>query len=205
MSGTVLEWRYADSVDSGRVQRLISLSAFSEVVELVSDAQVVEFTWETFEGKALSGCNRASFLLKVLPETYDAFFNSPAGYRGQYALSPTDGEVANRQLLTHLEPKLLSFATERNDVPSSAILASLRAAEAKLWIDESEVGYQLGEVNPAILYAPWVESSESGVGLLAPVGTCLEVKGGWLDSQGYEQCNPAKAQRSNEIHHVGYS
>ncbi len=65
--------------------------------------------------------------------------------------------------------------------------ASLLASEAKLWICESEVESQLGEEQPAILYTLWAESSETGVGLLAPVGTSLEVKGGWLDRQGQER------------------
>ena len=94
MSSIVPNWQYADSVDTARVQRLLSFSAFSEVVELVAKAQVVDFTWEPFKGTALTGRSRASFLLRVSPETYDAFFNSPAGYRGQYALSPSEGETA---------------------------------------------------------------------------------------------------------------
>ena len=90
-------------------------------------------------------------------------------------------------------------------MPSSAVSASLRAIEAKVWIYESEVESQLGEEHPAILYAPWAESSETGVGLLAPVGTFLEVKGGWLDRQGKERRNPVKSNRSNEIREFGYS
>jgi hypothetical protein len=205
MSGILPNWQYADSVDTARAQRLLSLSAFSEVVELVAKAQVVDFTWEPFTGTPLAGCSRASFILRVPPTSYDAFFNSPAGYRGQYALSASDGESANRRLLRSLEPKLLSFAAKKNDAPPSAVSASLRASEAKLWIYESEVEAQLGEEQPAILYTPWAESSETGVGLLAPVGTSLEVKGGWLDRQGQERRNPAKANRSNEIHELGYS
>ena len=205
MSGIVSNWQYADSVGAARAQRLLSLSAFTEVVELVVTAHVASLTWEPFMGTVLTGCSRASFLLKVSPITYDAFFNSPAGYRGQFALSPSEGEAANRLLLTRLEPKLIGFATERNEAPSSAVLASLRAAEAKFWICESEVESQLGEEHPAILYTPWADSSETGVGLLAPVGTSLEVKGGWLDSQGQERRNPGKANRSNEIHELGYS
>lgn len=205
MLAIVQNWQYTATVDPARAQRLLSFSAFREVTELVADAQVVDFAWEPFHGNSLSGCNRASYLLKVPEETYDAFFNSPAGYRGQYALSPHHGEIANRQLLTSLEPKLIKFATEKNSVPSSVVLASLRATEAKFWIYESEVESQLGEERPAIIYNPWAKSSETGAGLLAPVGTSLEVKGGWLDSQGREQRNPAKANRSNEIHEHGYS
>jgi len=205
MPSIVPNWQYADTVDTVRARRLLSLSEFSEVVELVAKAQVVEFTWERFTGTALTGCSRASFLLKVSPTTYDAFFNSPAGYRGQYALSTCKGEAANRCLLACLEPELLGFAAKRNDTPQSSILVSLRGAEAKLWIYESEVESQLREEQPSILYSPWHKASETGVGLLAPLGIFLEVKGCWLDQHGREQHNPFKANRSNEIHELGYS
>ena len=205
MLGIVPDWQYANSFDIARAQRLLSLSAFSEVIELIAKAQVVEFTWEPFTGATLTGCSRASFLLRVSLTTYDAFFNSPAGYRGQYALSVSEGEAANRRLLTGLEPRLLSFVTSRNELFPSSVSASLRAAEAKVWIYEPEVESQLGEEHPAILYTPWADSSETGVGLLAPMGTSLEVKGGWLDRQGQERRNPVKANRSNEIHELGYS
>lgn len=205
MPGTVPTWQFTNAVDASRAKRLFELSEFSKVVALVAKAHVTDFAWEPFANVSLAGCNRASFLLKVTPETYDAFFNSPVGYRAQFAKSPAEGEAANRNLLNTLAPMLLTFSATRQLAPQREVAASLRAGEAKIWILESEVESQMGDECPAIQYAPWIEASESGVGLLAPVGTLLEVKGGWLDRAGKERRNPAKTSRSRDIFEAGYS
>lgn len=205
MPSTVPTWQFTNAVDASRAKRLFDLSEYSEIVALVEKARVVDFAWESFTNVALAGCGRASFLLKVAPETYDAFFNSPVGYRAQFAQSSAEGEAANRKLLNTLEPMLLMFSATRQLVPQGEVAASIRASEAKVWILESEVESQMGNEQPAIQYTPWIEASKTGVGLLAPVGTLLEVKGGWLDRAGKERRNPAKATRSRDIHEVGYS
>jgi hypothetical protein len=77
-------------------------------------------------------------------------------------------------------------------IPEQQLVASLRGEEAKLWIHESEVEAQLGEDCSAILYPPWQHATDSGVGLLAPVGKEIAVCGGWLDAQGNAHRNPSK-------------
>ncbi len=135
-----------------------------------------------------------------------AFFNSPAGYRGQFAASVAAGEEANRKLLMQVEARLLAYAENRSSVTQTDIRNSLRAAQAKVWIFESEVEAQLCATAPAITYALWkAQASESHVGLLAPVGTRLEVKGGWLTPDGVERLNPGKSGRSEDIHRTGFS
>jgi hypothetical protein len=143
--------------------------------------------------------------LSVEPTAYDAFFNSPKGYRAQYAISPKTGETANRRLLDALEPALMRKAATQNSAPSSRVLKSLRCVDAKVWIDELEVEDQLSDPNPAIAYDAWQFDSPDGQGLRAPVGTRLEVKGGWLDAQGEERRDPLKASRSVQISRTGYS
>lgn len=198
-------WLFAESVDAERTERLLGYADFDEIVRMVADSTIAGFVWEPSTGTQLKSCNRASFLLRVPTNVYDAFFNSPVGYRAQYAADVGTGEAANRKLLAALSPRLLTFAGAQSCVSEQLLLASLRAQEAKLWIHESEVEAQLGEDCLAILYPPWQQASESGVGLLAPVGEELEVKGGWLDHRGDENRNPLKANRSNEIHSTGYS
>lgn len=205
MQGTVANWQFAPSFNGQRAQRLLTFSEFAEIVDLVAGGKVTGFSWEAFNGLTLAGCSRASFLLRVSPVAYDAFFNSPTGYRGQFARSENEGEAANRRLLSRLEPKLLAFAKANGTTPMSTVTQSLRATAAKIWIFESEVESQMGETEPAILFATWAEFTETGVGLLAPEGSCLEVKGGWLNQMGNEQLNPFKAGRSRDIHDSGYS
>ena len=198
-------WQFGDSVPADRGRILLSYVSFDEVMGHFQMAKIVAFAWEPFQSDRLRECHRASFLLQVSRDMYDAFFNSPVGYRAQYAVSTGMGEAANRALLRKLEPRLLEFAREKNLVPETRVKASLQAADAKIWIYEPEVEAQLGREDTQILYAPWQQASTDGVGLLAPVGTKLEVKGGWMDDHRKEHRDPFKANRSEEIHSVGYT
>src|SRR6266536_4411423 len=102
-------WEFADAIPRERTERLHAHSGFVAVIALIiKDASITAFAWEPFNAERLSGCHRASFLLKVSEHAYDAFFNAPAGYRGQYARSREAGEKANRALLSNLEPLLLA-------------------------------------------------------------------------------------------------
>ena len=205
MSGDAPIWQFRSPVVSPRARALLSYPNFDTVASLLEEATVEAFSWEPFSGPALLGCHRASFLLRAPQAAYDAFFNSPAGYRGQFAVSPAAGEAANSKLLAQFEPRLLIYAENRSQFAQSLLRNSLRAAQAKLWIFEAEVEAQLGTTTPAIDYARWEHASESGVGLLAPVGAQLEVKGGWLAPNGEERLNPSKSGRSEEIHRTGFS
>jgi hypothetical protein len=200
-----VDWQFSSAVPIERVARLRAWRDFEHVVRSLLESPIEGFWWEPFRSPRLHGCNRASFTLKVEPTTYDAFFNSPKGYRAQYAMSPRAGEAANRRLLDALEPLLIHAATAQNSVPPSLVLKSLRCVDAKVWIDELEVEYQLSDANPAIAYDAWEFDSLDGQGLRAPVGTRLEVKGGWLDARGDERRDSLKASRSVQIFRTGYS
>lgn len=205
MTCGVPEWQFSAEVDAGRAARLLSYPDFDTVASLLIDAAVECFSWERFDGEKLRGCSRASFLLRVSSEAYDAFFNSPAGYRGQFAASKAAGEEANSMLLRLFEARLIAYAEGRSSVPRLSLSDSLRAAQAKVWIYERDVQSQLGASAPEIIFAPWQQQSEDGVGLLAPLGTRLEVKGGWLSADGVARPNPLKLGRSEEIHRTGFS
>lgn len=198
-------WQFGDSVPADRASRLLSYVSLDEIIGHLQMAEIVAFAWEPFQSDRLKGCHRVSFLLQVSPDMYDAFFNSPVGYRAQYAVGVVTGEAGNRALLRKFEPRLLEFTHEKNLVSETRVKASLQAADAKVWIYEPEVEAQLGREDTQILYAPWQQASTDGVGLLAPIGTKLEVKGGWVDDHGKERRDPFKANRSEEIHSVGYT
>lgn len=197
-------WKFSESIPAERRERLLSYADFSEIALLLADARPIKFIWEPYDNTFLKGCHRASFLLEVSSPTYDAFFNSPVGYRGEYAASISRGEAANSQLIRQLENSLLKNV-HNESINLQLIQKSLRAEGAKIWIYEREVEKQLGRDKAEILYPPWQDNSSTGVGLLAPVGNKLVVCGGWLDSLEQEQLNPAKSSRSLEIHTSGYS
>jgi hypothetical protein len=148
------------------------------------------------------GCHRASFVLTVVPDIYDAFFNAPVGYRGQFARSEKHGEAANRQVLKALFLRFLEIASHNPTATPESVKTSLKGSQAKIWIDEDEVEEQ---VAPSIDYPLWECHEPGGIGLRAPRGTRLEVKGGWVGSTGEEVINTHKRHRSGNITRIGDS
>ena len=187
-----------------RREELASYASFENIVGgLFLTSEVVAACWVSFKEPRLRGCSRAEFLLKVSPLLYDAFFNSPAGYRAQYAVSVELGRRKNRELIDALKAKLIASIDSKADEEKFGI--SLDSAAAKVWINESEVEKHYCDDVPEIDYLPWRQKSENGAGLRAPLGTELVAYGGWLDSTGREHLDPYKLRRSEEIHDVGFT
>lgn len=195
------DWRYAPSNDIERVSHLLSWRSFDQILgEMVRTGVVVQPWWEPAKSTLLSGANRASAVVLVPRHVYDAFFNSPVGYRAEYAKSLALGLAANRSLIDLFTCVVVrTFDTENIPTSQAQISASLRAEDAKAWIDESESETQADESSLRIVYEPWERNDPLGLGLYAPVGTRIEIKGGWVDDKGTEIRNPQKVNRSLDI------
>ncbi|MDP9932533.1 hypothetical protein [Variovorax paradoxus] len=205
MSGPT-HWTFSDTVAPERADRLMIWKCFQEVIDEVVATSALEsgMWWEP--ARDFAGHSRASFVLRVPRHAYDAFFNARVGYRGQYAMSEAQGEKANRELVDALCPKLLPAVDGRADVTFSQVTASLKGAQAKVWIMESEVDDQLTAPHSSIRFAEWEFNEPSGQGLRAPVGTALEVKGAWVhNASGKEFFNRQKRMRSHNIFRTGDS
>lgn len=216
-------WSLTELISGDRQARLIAWKSFDSVLQqLVSSTKILSYKEEPFKNHRLHGCVRASFLLLVDPHIYDGFFNSSVGYRAQYCQSFEKGEQANRKLIEALRSELVTFAFAQLSpmaaLGQNIIGASLDATDAKIWIDESEpVSIPPEELTIQINYQPWVDRAiradkhqeeefiNAVRGVFAPFGTKLEVKGGWLDADGYERRDPSKAHRSKQIALDGYS
>jgi len=207
-------WDFTNLVTTERRTRLLKLHSFEDAVNpVIFTSIVLAYEPEPFKDARLRGCKRASFLLSVDPHGYDAFFNSPVGYRAQYCLSVEKGKSANRQLMDALKPKLLAFAERLTTAafPLNNVRASLDAIDAKIWIDETEAAAAISsQLQIEIDYRPWVERAqradaiqedefiEALRGVRAPFGRRLVVKGGWLDD-GSEKRDATKSLRSEWI------
>jgi len=212
-------WSFSEFVSEERKSKLLGLSSFDQVVEsVVSASTIIAFQTEPFNNERLKGCHRASFLLSVDPVAYDAFFNSPSGYRAQFCLGQGFGEAANRRIIEALRTSLIEFARDKVDseFDLDCVMASLDGKQAKIWVledAETQAGLSL---KVQIEYGPWVERAKkydrcqedefsgSWRGVLAPVGTKLEVKGAWL-KHGCEVIDTVKERRSEQIKLNGYS
>lgn len=210
-------WTFSALVPANRSQRLLALADFGEVIDRVVAGTVEFVAEEPRNNQPCLGCRRAFFRVHLPKCAYDAFFNAPVGYRAQYAIGAENGERRNRELLKALEPACIEAMSRHPERDESLLVASLHAANAKLWIQESDLQ---GLDGVHIEYPPWLAKlaadsvgttaeraarAAASAGVLAPIGTVIEIKGGWISSGGEECRDPAKANRSAEIHDYGYS
>jgi hypothetical protein len=198
-------WQFTSALAPERAARLISWRSFDEIVESLATCHIAPLYWEPATKQELKGCHRASFVLTVLPDVYDAFFNAPVGYRGQFSESETQGEAANRKIIETLLSRLLEVAAEHSTATRQSVVTSLQGKQAKVWIDETEVDNALTDPTPLIDYRDWEFNDPDGQGLRAPRGTKLEVKGGWVRPTGEAVINPGQNNRSRNINRTGYS
>jgi hypothetical protein len=212
-------WSFSNLVSEERKSQLLRLSSFDQVVEsVISTNKIRAYQTEPFKNERLKGCDRASFLLSVDPIAYDAFFNSPSGYRAQFCHGPGSGEAANRQIINRLRTSLMEFARDKVDskFDLDCVAASLDGKQAKIWILEDGRTQPGLALKVEIEYDAWVERANSfdqcqsddlagsWRGVLAPIGSELEVKGGWLKN-GKEVIDPVKEVRSEQIRLNGYA
>jgi len=201
-------------VSPERQQRLLSVANFDEVIQRLLDGAIT-----SFEIEPRGELGRVFFGLSVTEETYDTFFNSPSGYRAQYCLGASRGEKQNQKLMCALTQVCLNYSEKwsKQTFPPKRIVASLSGAGAKMWITESDLP-DVDEVH--INYGPWVQKAHrattgttadraaranAGAGVLAPVGTQLEIKGAWVFQNCTEWLDPKKALRAEEIRDYGYT
>jgi hypothetical protein len=198
-------WTFFDSVAE---DRRLDLERYDSFLPLLAGFRLITrvggFVWESGHREDLRDCARAGYLLKMPSFFVDAFFNSPNGYRAQYALSPQNGELTNRQIIELLRPTLLAYSGSAN---ADAIRRSLDGIQAKIWIDEDEAQVQqhYWDSTPEINFPRWLKNSEDCAGPRALIGTRLVLFGGWVDKDGSERLDQTKMDRSNEIHHCGFS
>ncbi len=212
-------WDFAEAVPKARRDRLVAVPSFENVIDGVARGTVDDFDIEPRQNPPCLGTFRAFFSIGVHENDYDAFFNSPVGYRAQYCIDSAHGNSANRRLIDALFPACLSYARGRepDHFPSDLVAASLQGADAKIWIKEEDLP-EVDEIH--IDYAPWVAKARAAAsgtiadqasrasavsGVLAPVGTYLELKGAWVNLKGEECRDPKKAGRAAEIQVYGFT
>lgn len=157
-------WDFTALVATERRTRLLGLKGFEDVLKQVTSmSTVLEYESEPFKGSRLKGCKRAAFLLSIDRHGYDAFFNSPIGYRAQYCVGLEIGKSANRQIIEALKPKRLAFAKRMTTAAFTLqkVEGSLDAVNAKVWIDEREpAAFPSSDLQIEIDYRPWVERAK---------------------------------------------
>jgi hypothetical protein len=224
------EWQFnALLVGHDRLERLSENVPFSEVVARVGGVRNINFSAEPGNREA-KGWIRAAWVLEVTPELFDLFFNSSSGYRGQFYLAPQRGLEANRLLIDSLHGRLLASADAGPPNPNMTrrqVEASLTSRYAKVWIDEDSSTLDQTSKDPVIIQAlevpKWVTAmkdalsawrqgkspdayvARSLLGVQAPEGQRLDIRGAWMDRGNTDHVVPSKEDRAEHIHKFGFS
>lgn len=215
-------WRYTHQVCDERHDYLLGAADFPSIVaDLMRDFVVAHPRVEQASAPRLRqrGCWRVECRLvpvaKKASKTADQFFNSPTGYRAQFYIDASNGdEVSSEMFATLLRGPLNELAAGAIDnQPATLIARSLKAAPAKVWIPKAEWP------TPGIdIDAPkWVAAQEGRtdlpipearalafLGTRAPIPSCFEIMGAWLDRDGNVFVDPEKADRSHRISAFGW-
>ena len=209
-SETLRAWQYQRSVAEHRRTVFAEPGSFVAVVELVTkDITNIRVRAQPGQDPGLTDCTQAIFTFD-LPKWGDALFNGPYGYRAQYWLSPFSGLAANAHLISALTQKLLGSVdvTATPGLQKIDLCASLRAASAKIWIQE--IPSLMRDPTRDLSIARWCEEADRGVqlalwGLCAPEVVTFQVKSALMDPHGNEVVPLRKVSRHFDIHHFGFS
>lgn len=205
-------WMFAHNFDSERRSRLESAASFEYVLDRIVE-EIKNIRVSVCQGKepGLTESRRPVFSFEVSQDTFDAFFNSPVGYRAQYLADPEAGQTANGHLIKRLAPKLAEVAPSAFADPEllqSEVEFSLSAASSKVWVHEDNFPFQSLTVDLAV--SNWLAEANTGIqkakwGLCAPRGSMLQIKGAFIDHWGNEIVPKKKVGRRFEIQKYGFS
>jgi hypothetical protein len=172
-------------------------------------------------GQEAKGKWRPQFSFQVPGETFDRFFNSPYGYRGQFLAGI--GREGNRQVVSAMIDRLIPAFTGLPDLIHQ-VRKSLEHPEAKIWIDETHHDPQTPDLIVQIRVDDWEVAAREAderlcrgeilpskmidriYGVRAPEGTTLKIFGAWIDDRTSElSAVPSKLRRSEDIQRYGVS
>ena len=224
------KWQFSeDAVSAERRRYLGEETDFSQIAEAI--AHEIEITKFRVENKPsnpmLKNCSRPEFQFRINSKTFDLFFNSPWGYRGQYCIGKENGLSKNNYLIGLIMDSLIGHV-DSNAAPklgTAEIVKSLRMSSAKVWIAED------GQLDPKdltlreeLLHTVWLrnarkarsaldsnktpdpeESQNAITGVRAPEGRLLDVKGAWMTIHGVEGVDNYKQYRAEHIANYGFS
>jgi hypothetical protein len=204
-------WKFAPEFDPRRREELYNVPSFAEVISMLEGSvHDVHVKAEPGREPELVECLQPVFTLSVSGSAFDAFFNSPNGYRGCYLQHVNLGVAANLDLVAALHDRLVDNATRAciPELGSIDVSDSLRATSCKAWIHEDDFPFQ--DVTKDLAVDAWLSAAASGAkkanwGLCAPKGSRIQIKGALLDPHGHEVVPRTKVLRRYEIQRFGFS
>ena len=161
--------------------------------------------------------SRAVYTGEIEPALFDAFFNSPLGYRGAYFVSPEAGLKANRLLFDVLTPSLISWTKKHyGNIDEEWLVETLSLSSAKAWLAEAPLtlcSACVGEWSISyrseleIVNGRWERSQHVHAtwGRQAPRLTKVRFFGGFVNLKHREWVADQKLERAEHIWEHGWS
>lgn len=200
-------WGITTSADEviGIAESAVAISALvSRVTLALKEAEPVDPIWEISDKSASVG--RAVVQFHVGSDLFEAFFNSPTGYRAMFRRGPRIGSATNAALVASLNELLAGTLPETvtahviefglkwkgpKTVPRSEFLRSLDPSLAKVWYSTAEIrstgeirlmptGVSEGKIDVGLAYE-WAEIRQN------PDDCILEAKGAFVGPCGLFQ------------------
>jgi hypothetical protein len=209
-------WSYSDAMQKERRDRLLSIESFATIADSIRrEMSVLCYHVQTCDNDLTY--SRPIFCVRVRDHLFDAFFNSPEGYRGMYFESPYRGLECNQFLMECVFARLSQWALENSPGYNAQFSQdALLAVSSKAWLAECstelcsscEGEWTRPTDNLAeILNGRWESSSkpDSRFGRKAPKGSKLRFFGAFLDGRGDEFIPVRKRARHQQIHCLGWS
>ena len=132
-------WKYSDTIEKERQDRLFSIESFSIVAECIEQEMSI-LCYHLQQCHDNSKYFRPVYCVRVEGKLFDAFFNSPKGYRGSYFESPSYGLQCNGDLMKRLLPRLSEWAAQNSPGYDTQFSQdALLANSAKAWLAETSM------------------------------------------------------------------
>lgn len=208
------EWCLAAEMERPRRNALLEDIPFAQIVALIAQhAKLTSFKQETLDNRP--AYQRVVIVLETEPKAVDLFHNSRCGYRAQYYRSVANGERANEYAVRTLLPKVKELLAGKEMLPWAWVEKSLSDSEAKVWIHQGPWLRYRRISDRKICIQRWVSKLQSPErcdrkkalwGSLSASGEKrIDIKGGFVDSNGNPLGGSLKPSRGHQIHDFGFT
>lgn len=203
LGGRISEHRRRRLLDSLLPEQLLERIAAECLASALHAAPTL--VWQ--QANEAPGYFRINLQFPVSEDTFDRLFNGRAGYRAQYYLSPEEGILFNRAILTALTPAVrASYEIKTLEVDWRLIAASLEASHAKIWIANEKNAY--GAAEEYQLNPPRWMANNGRLGRRAPLpqAPAIDLKGSFINPDTNALfVDESKLGRPCDLHATGYT
>jgi hypothetical protein len=205
------QWILAEALGPRR-ERLLNVPAPTDllgsiVAESMTAAEDNRLTIAWQESCERLGHFRLVGQVPLTETNFDQLFNGRSGYRAQYYLSPEEGVLYNRAIISGLAPAIrAAFELRPLQVDWALVEQSVAAPHSKIWVFREREAFE--EAAPDTLNPRrWVENSAT-MGRRAPLPAhrCLDIKGAFVNPDtGALFIDDLKLERPCDIFQRGFS